>query len=310
MKKTLRSVITLAMATAMIFGMTACGGSTGGSSSAASSAAGSSVAGSSAAASSAAGSSAAASSAAASSASAGGSGINSPADLKDKKVGVQTGTTGDLFVSDDKELGDVKVERYSKGAEAVMALSQGKIDAVVIDNEPAKEFIKSVPGLKILDTDYVQEDYAIAIKKDRADGLRDKINKALSELKADGTLDKIVKYYINNGDNPNAERYKSTATSYPNGKIVMGTNAEFPPYEFIEDGQVIGIDADMMQAIADKLGMDLKIENMEFDSIIGAVQSGKIDVGVAGMTVTEDRKKNVDFSDTYYTGRQVIIVKE
>ena len=291
MKKTFKNAIAIAVACTMAIALSACGnGGSAGSSSAAASTAASSA--------SAAGSSAAA------------SGIKGPEDLKDKKIGVQTGTTGDLFVSDDEKLGNPTVERYSKGAEAVQALAQGKIDAVVIDNEPAKEFVKSVSGLKILDTEYVQEDYAISIKKDRSDGLLDKINKAMSEIKADGTLDKIVKYYINNGDNSNAERYKSTATSYPNGKLVMGTNAEFPPYEFIEDNQVIGIDADMMQAIADKLGMELKIENMEFDSIIGAVQSGKIDVGVAGMTVTEDRKKSVDFSDTYYTGRQVIIVKE
>ena len=90
----------------------------------------------------------------------------------------------------------------------------------------------------------------------------------------------------------------------------MATNAEFPPHEFIENNEIMGIDADMAQAIADKLGMELKIENMEFDSIISAIQGGKADIGVAGMTVTEDRKKNVDFSDTYYTGRQVIIVKE
>lgn len=300
MKKTIRSLVTLALAGAMIFGLSACGnsGSTASSSKAASSAAGSSVA-SSAAASSAAGSSAASA-----------SGINGPADLKDKKVGVQTGTTGDLFVSDDKELGDVKVERFSKGAEAVLALSQGKLDAVVIDNEPAKAFIKSVSGLKILEAEYVAEDYAIAIKKDRADGLRDKINQALKELKADGTLDKIVNYYIYEDESKRGERYKKSDAAPTNGKIVMGTNAEFPPYEFIEGNEIIGIDADMMQAIADKLGMELKIENMEFDSIIGAIQAGKVDVGVAGMTVTEDRKKNVDFSDTYYTGRQVIIVKE
>ena len=92
--------------------------------------------------------------------------------------------------------------------------------------------------------------------------------------------------------------------------LTMATNAEFPPYEYHDGTEIVGIDVEIAQAIADKLGMELKIENMEFDSIIGAIQAGKVDVGVAGMTVTEDRKKNVDFSDTYYTGRQVIIVKE
>lgn len=92
--------------------------------------------------------------------------------------------------------------------------------------------------------------------------------------------------------------------------LVMATNAEFPPYEFYEGDEIVGIDAEFAAAIAEKLGMELKIEDMAFDSIISAVQGGKADIGVAGLTVDEKRKKSVDFTDTYYTGRQVIIVKE
>ncbi|MGL6199981.1 MAG: basic amino acid ABC transporter substrate-binding protein [Lachnospiraceae bacterium] len=92
--------------------------------------------------------------------------------------------------------------------------------------------------------------------------------------------------------------------------LTMGTNAEFPPYEYYENDQIVGIDAEFAAAIAEKLGMELKIEDMAFDSIITAVQSGKVDFGAAGMTVTPDREQSVDFSDSYYTGRQVIIVAE
>lgn len=104
----------------------------------------------------------------------------------------------------------------------------------------------------------------------------------------------------------------STETEDSNKKeiLVMATNAEFPPYEFYEGKEVVGIDAEFAAAIAEKLGMELKIEDMAFDSIIPAVQGGKADFGAAGMTVTEDRAKQVDFSDSYYTGRQVIIVSE
>ena len=228
-------------------------------------------------------------------------------DLKGKTVGVQTGTTGDIYISDDKDLAVGTVERYNKGAEAVLALTQGKIDAVVIDNEPAKTFVAQNKGLKILETEYVTEDYAIAISKDKKD-LTEKVNKAMAELKADGTLDKIVKYYIYNDEKDRGERYKSTTGNKgANGTLVMATNAAFPPYEFMDNNEVMGIDADMAQAIADKLGMTLKIEDMEFDSIITAVQAGKADMGVAGMTVTEDRLKMIDFSDSYYTGKQVVI---
>ena len=94
------------------------------------------------------------------------------------------------------------------------------------------------------------------------------------------------------------------------GTLTMATNAYFPPYEYYDGQDVIGIDADIAQAIADKLGLKLKIEDMEFDSIITAVSTGKADLGLAGMTVTPDRQKNVDFSDSYATGIQSVIVKE
>lgn len=92
--------------------------------------------------------------------------------------------------------------------------------------------------------------------------------------------------------------------------LTMATNATFPPYEYYENDKIVGIDAEIAQAIADKLGYELKIEDMDFNSIITAVQSGKADLGMAGMTVTEDRKKNVNFTDSYATGIQSVIVRE
>lgn len=100
------------------------------------------------------------------------------------------------------------------------------------------------------------------------------------------------------------------APAATNGTLVMATNAEFPPYEFRDGDKIVGIDAEIAQAIAEELGMELQIEDMAFDSIIAAVQSGKADMGVAGMTVTEDRLQAVNFSDSYTQAAQVIIVKE
>ena len=93
-------------------------------------------------------------------------------------------------------------------------------------------------------------------------------------------------------------------------QLVMATNAEFPPYEYHEGDDIVGIDAEIAQAIADKLGKELVIEDMAFDSIVTAVQSGKADIGLAGMTVTEERLESINFSDPYATGKQVIIVAE
>ena len=92
--------------------------------------------------------------------------------------------------------------------------------------------------------------------------------------------------------------------------LVMATNAEFPPYEYVENNEFVGIDVEIAEAIAEKLGMELKVENMEFDSIISFVNSGKADIGMAGMTVTEDRLENVNFTSSYATGVQVVIVAE
>ena len=114
----------------------------------------------------------------------------------DNTIGVQLGTTGDIYcTSDIQDKGFGKVQQFNKGADAVQALVSGKIDCVVIDNQPAKEFVKANKGLKILDTEYVTEDYAIAVAKDNTE-LKDKINGALNELKAEGTIQKILDKYI------------------------------------------------------------------------------------------------------------------
>ena len=92
--------------------------------------------------------------------------------------------------------------------------------------------------------------------------------------------------------------------------LIMATNAQFPPYEYYEGSEVVGIDAEIGAAIAEKLGKTLTIEDVEFDSVLAGVQAGKYDVGLAGITVTEDRLQSMDFSDSYATGIQSIIVKE
>ena len=99
-------------------------------------------------------------------------------------------------------------------------------------------------------------------------------------------------------------------TTVTDGILTMGTNATFPPYEYYDGDEIVGIDAEIAAKLAEKLGMELEIVDMDFSSIITAVQSGKIDVGVAGMTVTEERLQNVDFTTSYATGVQVVIVKE
>lgn len=260
---------------------------------------------------------ASASSTASSAASAAGSEASTQAiqtleDLNGKTVGVQLGTTGDLLMSEEvgegeDKLGIAGVEQYNKAADAVQALLTNKIDAVCIDDQVAKNFVAANPDeLTTLDTAFAEESYAIAVSKDNPD-LTEQLNGAIAELKENGTLDAILDKYIAKVEG--AEGYVSPeGTEYPNGTLVMATNATFDPYEYIENGEIVGIDAEFAKALCDKLGYDLHIEDMEFDSIIAAVNSGKADFGMAGMTVTPERQEQIDFTDTYCTAAQSIIV--
>lgn len=236
--------------------------------------------------------------------------VKNAGDLPGAKIGVQLGTTGDIYVSDYENDGSgTKVERYNKGADAIQALKLGKIDCVVIDEQPALEFVKQNTGLKILDDEFTKEDYALCIGKDNPE-LLENVNTAIEKLKSDGTIDSIINNYIGSDSQIGKTPYEKKDVERKNGTLKIGTNAEFPPYEYYEDNQITGIDIDIMQAVCDELGMDMQVEDMAFDSIIAAITSGKVDVGASGFTVTEDRKKNINFTDSYITTKQDIIVKD
>ena len=233
--------------------------------------------------------------------------VSSVDDLKDLTIGVQTGTTGDSYATD-AVANDSQMKRYNKGADAIQALKTGKIDAVVIDYLPAQKFVDANDDLKIVENIWEPEEYAICLKKGNTE-LTEKMNDAIQELKDDGTLDKIMANYI--GDDTGSYQYETPeGTEYTNGTLTMATNAEFEPWEYKEGDNVVGIDADMAKAICDKMGYDLKIDDMAFESILAAVSSGKAEFGAAGMTVTDERKESVDFTDTYANASQVVIVRK
>lgn len=159
--------------------------------------------------------------------------------------------------------------------------------------------------LTILDTEYITEDYAIAVAKEDTQLLAD-INAALNQLKENGTVKKIQDKYISGIEHDLVFQQDVEGKEV----IKMGTNAEFPPYEFKEGDAIVGIDAEIAAAIADVLGKKLVIEDMLFDATIPALVAGKIDFIMAGLTVTDERKKSVNFTDSYATGVQVVIVRE
>ena len=122
-----------------------------------------------------------------------GSDIKSIDDIAGKKIGVQTSTTGDIYATDD--YGEDAITRYDNGAVAVQALLADKVDCVIIDNEPAKSYVAANEGLKVLDTEYTVEDYAICFAKENTE-LQEKVDGALKELIADGSVEKVIEKYI------------------------------------------------------------------------------------------------------------------
>jgi len=231
--------------------------------------------------------------------------IHSVNDLPGKTIGVQLGTTGDTLAED---IENAVVEKYDRYSDAVEALSNEQIDAVIMDRDTASVFLEANRDVMLLSEGFADETYAIAVNKDNKE-LRDELNGALQTLLNDGTLRDIKEYYdgVNAGKKPyhspeNADRSK--------GKLIMATNSEFPPYEFKDGENVVGFDVDMMKAVCDKLGYELSIEDMAFDSILTAVKSRKADVGVAGISVTEKREKEVLFTDSYVTTHLVVMVKK
>lgn len=232
--------------------------------------------------------------------------VHSLDDLQGKKIGVQLKTTGDVFSSDIK---DATVQRYNKGRDAVLALREGEIDAVMLDDAPAKVFVEEFGDVKILDEAYADEEYGIAVNKDKTE-LLNKINEALAVLQEDGTIDKIADDWLK-GKVDKTAYDGQTKDSYAGGTLVMATNAEFPPYESrTKDEEIIGIDVDIMKAVCDKLDMKLQVEHTAFDSIIASVERGMMDVGVAAMTITDERLQQVNFSNPYVSAKQVIIVRD
>lgn len=187
----------------------------------------------------------------------------------------------------------------------LLALAMGCSLAACGSNQDDSDAQTGSTKLKILDTEYTNENYAICIAKENTE-LLDKVNAALDTLQENGTAQAIIDKYIS--DVPNDLQFQQDVEGKE--ELHMATNAFFPPYEYYENDTVVGIDPEMAAAIADVLDMKLVIDDMDFDAILPAVTSGKADIGMAGMTVTPDREESVNFSKPYANGILSVIVTE
>ena len=233
--------------------------------------------------------------------------INSPSDLGADgiRIGVQMGTTGHDFANDN--FPDAVIMPYDTNSDVILALLSGDVDAVIMDSEPARNFVdRNADQIRQLDELLTEEYYGISLHLDSP--YTAMFNEALDTLRGNGTLYQLIDYWVN--EDPGAARYESPAgTTHPNGTLVMGTSADFPPFEFWEGGQIVGLDPDIARAIGDLLGYEIEIVDMDFGSIIISVQTGQVDFGMAGMTVNEEHLEHVDFTQGYFLSGQSIIVR-
>lgn len=237
-----------------------------------------------------------------------GLGISKPSEFVNYKVGTQRGTIAEGIAKN--MLGEKAKEQlttYEKATDVVQALKVGKIQCAIMDEAPAKQFVKNDPEvLTILPEALTVEQYAIGFKQGNKD-LLDAVNKALAEIKADGSLDAIMLKYK---EDPTAAKPEDIDLhkGAEGGKLYVGTESGFPPYDIKVGDGYTGIDIEMCALIAGKLNKELVIIAYPFDSLFMAVNSGKVDMICAGITVNEERKMFTDFSEPYENASQVGLI--
>ena len=169
----------------------------------------------------------------------------------------------------------------------------------------SSESTTSAAKVKVVDIELSSEEYAFGVDKDQPE-LKDKCNELIKEMKSNGEFDEISNHYFGDGEPVGVESAKQDKSK---DQLVVATNAEFEPFEYKEGNKFYGIDMEIAKLLADKLGKELVIVDMQFDAVLLSVQQKKADIGMAGLTVTEERAKQVDFCDSYYNAAQKLVVK-
>ena len=226
-------------------------------------------------------------------------------DLGNKKVGVIEGTTAEIYAAEyGGDTAKIQVEKYPTLAETVDALLDGKIDAVLTDDAPAKVFARKNPSLRILNETFKEESYAGIVAKENM-GLLDSVNIALIQMRAMGVYDSIFNSYIGG-----QTKYQVPQDSVSGPVLRVATNAEFPPFEFrCKKRGIVGIDIEIARYVANYLERPVEVIDMDFDNIIDFIRAGKADLGLATFSVTEERAQIINFTDHYATSKIVVMVR-
>lgn len=161
------------------------------------------------------------------------------------------------------------------------------------------------PAVKVININLTEEEYAFGVDKNQPE-LLEQVNAFIAEIKENGKMEEIFNKYFKEGT---PTLVTSAALDETKDQLVVATNAEFPPFEYTEGDQYLGVDMEIAYLLAQKLGKELVIQNMDFDAVCLSVGSHKCDIAMAGLTINEERKESVTFSDSYYQASQKLIVK-
>ncbi len=244
-----------------------------------------------------------------------GSGIASVDDLGGLIVGAQDGTTGETYANDETDAGEVR--GFPEGPDAIAALRTGQVDAVIIDQPVAVDAQEKQGGIEIVEEIATDELYGFAMSPD-SPGLRADVNTALAELKEDGTISDLYQQYFKTeppasvleGTNDLAEPADEAAEPelITEGTLTVGTDTPFEPFEIGQPPDITGYDIEVMNAIAEKLGLEPEYTDTSFETIFRDVAAGQFDIVAAASTITPGRENAVDFSDPYYEAQQALVV--
>ena len=220
------------------------------------------------------------------------------------KIAAQKGTTSFMYA---EKLANTKTTSYDTFALAAKDMINGNADYLFVDKTTAKSLAKEIEGLKIIEIALSSENYGIGIDKNQAD-LKTKIDNILKDKATE--IDAIKEKYMNGEE----AKYVGVTSGTKDGskadkQLVVATNAEFAPWEYKEGNQYFGIDMEIAKLIADELGLELVIDDMEFDAVVGAVGKQNVDIAMSGITITTERLGVINFSDPYYTESIVCVVK-
>lgn len=229
-------------------------------------------------------------------------------------VGVQSGTTGQFYIEGSEDLefdgfSNITLRKFNNAGLAVKDMLNGNLDAVVVDEGPAGELVKANKGVKLIDIRLTDEEYAFGVDKNN-DELLNKVNEFITKAMSDGTIEGIMNKYFNEEGEITGIESAALDNSRADEQLVVATNAAFPPFEYTLGDKLAGIDMEIAAALDDYLGMELVIQNMDFESVVTSVGKNGVDIAMAGLTVSEKRKLSVNFSESYYEASQMVLVLE